>query len=228
MENRLWRECYGTLSVLNIFDSEIRDWDIGQENSFIKVVLPSKREAESIMKKLGYTKIDTRFDCCVNIKKFKEKYNYRFRIERDYDDLYGNEIFSIAKQSFNNDPRFNFLMDYSKKSYELILKEYIQCSKYKFICIHGDKIVGFILLHPKSEKVMEVKLAAVLSEYKIRGVGIEFYFKAIDFCLESKFEFLYGSIETINLSAVNLYSYIKAEFVAINDTYLKKVENNGT
>lgn len=228
MLNSLWIEHFKTIPVLNIYDSEVRDWKLEEKVSFIKVVLPAMRETEISMKKLGYLKIDRRFECYINTSIEIENFNYRFLTKMDMMGLYNEEILQIAKVSFYNDARFNFLMEYSDESYHIALKNCIHESKYKFVCIYKGELAGFILLQPNKESVMEVKLAAVTQKYRVLGIGTELYMKALDFCKEKGFQFLYGSIETINLSAINLYSYLRGKFVTVKDTYLKKVDNNGT
>jgi len=228
MQNSLWIEDFKTFSVLNIYDSEIREWNLDEKISFIRVTLPASRVTENNMKKLGYLKIDTRFECYINASIKIKNFDYRFLIEMDLRNLYNDEILQLAKTCFRNDARFNFLIQYSEESYDIVLKNNIQESEYKFVCIYKEKIVGFILLQPQNESVMEIKLAAVLQEYRVLSIGVELYIKAVDFCKGKGFQFLFGSIETVNLSAVNLYSYLKAKFVTVNDTYLRKVDNNGT
>lgn len=228
MLNSSWIEYFKTISVLNIYDSEIRDWKLEEKVSFIKVMLPAMRKTEINMKKLGYVKIDRRFDCYINTSIEIENFNHRFLTKMDIMGLYNEKILQIAEVNFYNDARFNFLMEYSDESYHIALKNCICESKHKLVCIYKGELAGFILLHPNKESVMEVKLAAVAQKYRVLGIGTELYMKALDFCKENGFQFLYGSIETINLAAINLYSYLRGKFVTVEDTYLKKVDNDGT
>ncbi len=212
------------IAVLNVYDSQIRDWRGGEEVSFIKAVLPATKAMEDNMIKLGYLKIDSRFGCYINASLYRKKYNYRTQFEMDIKNLYSKEIFFIAKDIFTNDPRFNFLIEYDKESYNIRLKKWIQDSVYKFVCTYNGKLVGFIILAPRNKTMLEVRLAAILQRYRMLGLGPELYIKALEFCNELGYKGLYGSIETINLSAVNLYSYLNGKFVDVKDTYLKKVK----
>lgn len=212
------------ISVLNIYDSKIRDWEIDKEVSYVRVVLPAMKTIENSMIKQGYLKIDSRLDCYINASLYKEKYNYKTQFKMDIKKLYDEEIYCAAKDIFINDPRFNFLIEFDKESYNIKLKSWIQSSKYKFVCIYNEKLVGFIILSPVDEMKIEIRLAAILQRYRILGLGPELYIKALEICNELGYKTLYGSIEVINLSAMNLYSFFNGKFVNIKDTYLKKVK----
>lgn len=228
MGSNLEVEKFKGMSVLNIYDSRIRDWKIEKGINFVKVVIPATDKAEVLMKEHGYERIDRRFDCYVNTIENLKKINYRFLIRLEKSALYNDEILRIAETSFCNDTRFSFLLKCSEEIYCIALQKSIEASKYKIVCIYNGKLIGFILLKPKDKLVMEVKLAAVLQKYRVSGVGVELYMKALEFCKENHYKFLYGNVDVLNLSAINLYSFLKAKFVSVKDTYLKRMDNNGT
>ncbi len=228
MKSNLGVEKFKEISVLNIYDSRIRNWKIDKGITFVKVVLPATVKAEMLMKNQGYERIDSRFDCYVNTNENFEKINYRFLPRLERGGFYDDEILKISETSFCNDTRFNFLLKCSEENYRIALQNAIEDSEYKIVCVYNGILIGFILLKPKDRLVLEVKLAAVLQKYRASGVGVELYMKALELCEENHLKFLYGNIDVLNLSAINLYCFLKAKFVSVKDTYLKRMDNNET
>lgn len=211
-------------SLCNIETSEFLEFNI-PKSKYIRVKMPALYENQKNMKQDNYIWVDRMLLASINLKRDKLDYKKMVRLDvRKIDNEikdYISEIKKIAYKSFPTDRRFHITENYNNDIAQQLIDCYIDKIQVWLICFFKDLPIGFIGLIEKNADEIEIYLAAIDERYRSLGAANSLYAYACAYSKEKKYKKIYGYISTVNMSVMNLYSFLGATFSHPEDVYIK-------
>jgi GNAT superfamily N-acetyltransferase len=214
---------YGEMILLDIRDTQPDDWALcGVTN--IRVGLPSSPEHENIMRNKGFIWADRTIGTSISIPRCSLDLNRLVRMEIEETSDYKDEILRIAASEFIYDRRFHICPECDMSVARSVLKEWVEVMDKCLVCMYKNAPVGFLALKEIAPDALFIHLAAVMEKYRTAGVAMSLYAKALQLANDRGYKKLNGRISTLNVSVMNLYAYLGANFSEPEDIYLKELK----
>jgi GNAT superfamily N-acetyltransferase len=214
---------YGKIVLLDIEDVSPSDWLVNDATN-IRVRLPSSPEHEIRMFSRGFLLADRTIGASINVNRCSLDLDKLIRMNIEVTSDHKDNILEIAKSGFTYDRRFHILPECNMHVAELILDEWVALLGEYLVCIYKDNIVGFIALKKVEDDTLFIHLAAVLEKYRSAGVAMSLYAKALQIARDQGYKKLKGRISTLNMPALNIYSFLGANFYEPEDIFLKELQ----
>ncbi len=221
---QLEHQKYARFELVNII-ADNPDEVNGNEGNFIRVVLPADTMFVHKMNAKGFVFGDRTIGVSINLKRSRVEYSklVRFEMHETSVDESGLEILRIAKEIFPTDRRFHVRPELNQDIADEVLDKWVRELNHPVICIHKDKVVGFLDLEEINEKTIFIHLAAVEKQYRAAGAALSMYAYALEYARKKGYETVAGRISSLNTAVMNLYAYLGASFSEPQDVYLKEV-----
>ena len=214
---------YGEIILLDICDTQPADWASGNATN-IRVRLPAAPEHEIIMHGKGFFWADRTIGASINVIRCALDLSRMIRMKIEETSEYKNEILRIAESVFKTDRRFHIRPECDMSVAVHVLQDWVADLDKNLVCVHKDAPVGFLVLKEMASDTLFVHLAAVMEKYQAAGVAIALYAKALQVAKDGGYKRLNGRISTLNMSVMNLYAYLGANFFEPEDIYLKELK----
>ena len=186
-----------------------------------RVELPYHNGNINVMRKKGYLFSDRTIGVMINLRRNNIDYQkmLRFDIRRAKDER--DDILRISRNSFTQDSRFHVRpANDDDQAYEIIA-DYVENLSEAYVCLYKEQVVGFLDLEQYEENSCFIHLAAVQEKYRVAGVAVSLYAKAVLIAKERGCEKVYGRISSGNVAVMNLYAYLGATFFDPKDVFVR-------
>ena len=181
-------------------------------------VLPSCADTEFDMVQKGWYFADRTLKVSIQLAKVTADLKKFQRLPIVETEVYKDEIFRIAHESFTRDRRFHVAPKCNQDVSAAMLRQWVDALGPTFVSLYHDRPVGFLNL-----KGNEVHLAAVEAKYRMTGAAMGLYAHAIEISRERGFKTLDGRISSINMPVMNLYASFGAQFSEPEDVFLREL-----
>lgn len=219
---KITKKKYGDIMLADIFADEPTDWDM-PDVTHVRVSLSSNIEYMLYMQQRGYQFVDRMFDVTINLNRCLVDLQKLIRIKPILVDNCREEIIALANKSFVRDRRFHIETEYNQKLANAIIEGWIEEIPKFYVCIHKEKVMGFLALKENvDKKSASIHLAAVDERYRTSGAALSLYANALQVGIEKGYQNITGYISSNNPAVMNLYAYLGGVFSNPQDVYVKK------
>lgn len=214
---------YGEIILLDICDMHPADWASGNATN-IRVRLPASPEHEIMMHGKGFFWADRTIGVSINVLRCALDLSRMIRMKIEESSEYKDEILKITESVFKTDRRFHIRPECDMSTAFHVLQDWVADLDKNLVCIHKDAPVGFLALKEIASDTLFVHLAAVMEKYQAAGVAISLYARGLQIAKDRGYKKLNGRVSTLNMSVMNLYSYLGANFFEPEDIFLKELK----
>ena len=200
-------------------------------------VLPSCADTEFEMVQRGWYFADRTLKVSIPLAKVTADLKKLQRLPIVETEVYKDEIFRIAHESFTRDRRFHVAPKCDQDVSAVVLRQWVDDLGPSLVCLYHDRPIGFLNLHfptpplanfptsprPNSSTSPFVHLAAVEAKYRVTGAAMGMYAKAIEVCKARGFKTMEGRISSLNTPVMNLYASFGAQFSEPEDVFLREL-----
>lgn len=186
---------------------------------FARETLPSCAADEVRMVRDGWFFADRTVKTSIPLAKVTMDLKRFQRLPMEETDGFRDDIFRIAHGSFTQDRRFHVAPECNPTISAAVLRTWVYALGPTQVCFFREKPVGFLNL-----KGNFVHLAAVEERYRATGAALGLYARAIEVAREKGFQSLEGRVSTLNMPALNLWTFFGAQFSEPEDVFLREEE----
>ncbi len=194
------------------------------DESSVRLSIPTGYREQIEFIQSGYMLADRTIEVKVSVKKNKTDFQKFCRMPVEFAPSKKEEVFKLAKKSFNGDHRFRVNFDlHDEKIYEGLLRQWVEEQTDIFICNYKDILAGFadIRFPEEYSGAPFVYLAAVDDTYRTSGAAMSLYASVFQHMKEKGYHYVYGRISSKNMAVMNLYASFGAVFAKPYDIYIK-------
>ena len=175
-------------------------------------------DLSELLKRQGYFFADRTIKASIPLKaSFDFKKFCRLEIEET---AINERICEIAKKSFTEDVRFWRALP--PKFDEQLLNDYLSPVQKIYVCRCKNEIAGFLeAVYNPNGGGATIRLAAVDEKYRLSGAALSLYAGVADLLCQKNIRRLEGRISTKNMSVLNLYVALGANFSLPLDIYIR-------
>ena len=186
-----------------------------------RIEIPYHRDNINTMLKKGYLFADRTIGVTVNLRSDSIEYQKMIRFDIRPAEVAKDDILRIALSSFLFDSRFHVRTVQDNDTANEIISSWVDELSNTYVCIHKERIVGFLDLEPYGDRDCFVWLAAVEERYRAAGAAVSMYAKAVLIAKENGYEKLYGRISSGNTAVMNLYASLGGRFSDSRDVFVR-------
>ncbi len=197
-----------------------------ERDAYYRVEIPFNPNNAIEMAKKGYVFVDRTLGVSVSLRKNEIDYKKMIRFDvrkasQDYE-----SVLSIALNSFPNDRRFHIRPKPDNDVSSVIIRKWVDNLSDIYVCLHKDKVVGFLDLEPYDETGKFIHLAAVHERYRAAGAAVSLYAYVITKMIEDGYEKVYGRISSANTAVMNLYTRLGGTFADPIDVFVRNEDES--
>lgn len=214
---------YNTIKFNDMILADIENFQEVPPCNIAKITLPYSIENSLLAIKNGFVFTDRTILTTIQVSKAEFNFDKLIRVEIEETTSYKDEIKQIAQKAFIDDRRFYY--DLECKNTQLsnfIIGKWVDELDQVSVAKYKDVVIGFLALKETSNDTLFIHLAATDEKYRLTGVAMSLYAKALMSAKERGYKKLEGRISTKNLAVMNLYSYLGAHFENPMDIYIKE------
>lgn len=210
----------------NIVYLDLAD-DISENNGNYIIATSDPDDTQRIkeLSRHGFIFLDRTLLETIETRKLNDRLLRMIRYDVSEDDTFTDDVFDLAKRTFEKDRRFHLKPDYDKNDAAHLIDRYIKYFETQesilFKCKYKEQLAGFIIISNLGSSSCENVLGAVAPEFQSRGAAVSLYVYMVKALREKGFEQITGRISTKNSASLNLHILLGATFSKPLDTYIK-------